>query len=310
MDLSLATTMPVMVTQTVAMFLMMAVGFVVYRIGLVDEPGSRSLTNFAVYVSMPAVILRTLAGTFDAHKLQVAGISAAITLVLLAVCMACVRVAYGARGDGIAKAGVVVSNMGFIGVPLTQAVVGEDFVFYISVSMAVQTVVIWTYSAYVITRDASVLDAKRIATNPAILAIALGFALFLLSVDLTGVPGALVDGMADMNTGLAMAVLGIYLAQADIAGLVRDLSIYKACLLRLVVTPALSILVLAAAPVEPAVKVTLLIGFICPCGTTAATLCQIFGKGDYRYAAGMVAMSTLLSVAAMPLMLMAGLLAF
>ncbi len=302
--------MPVMVAQTVAMFLMMAVGAVVFRAGLVDEAGSRSLTNFAVYVSMPCVILRTLAGTFDVQKLQAAGISAVVTLILVAVCMACAQVAYGAHRGGIAKAGVVISNMGFIGVPLIEAVVGEEYVFYISVSMAVQTIVIWTYSAFEITRDPAVLDVKKIVTNPAIIAILLGFVLFLLSVDLTGVPGVLVDGMANMNTGLAMVVLGIYLAQSDVRGLVRDLSIYKACLLRLVVTPLLSIAVLMAVPASPAVKVTLLIGFICPCGTTSATLCQIFGKGDYRYAAGMVAMSTLLSVVSMPLMLMVGLVAF
>lgn len=302
--------MPIMVTQTVAMFLMMAVGAVAFKSGLVDEAGSRSLTNFAVYVSMPAVILQSLAGTFDVRKLQVAGIVAVASLVLIGVCMACVRIAYGREGDGIAKAAVVISNMGFIGVPLIQAVVGEEYVFYISVSMAVQTIVIWTYSAYVITRDASVLSAKRIVTNPAVIAVALGAVLFLLSIQIGGVPGVMIDGIANMNTGLAMVILGIYLAQADLRSLLGNVSIYKAALLRLVVTPAISIALLIFAPLETAIKVTLLIGFICPCGSTSATLCQIFGKGDYRYAAGMVAMSTLLSLVSMPLMLMAGLLAF
>ncbi len=302
--------MPIMVTQTVAMFLMMAVGAVAFKSGLVDEAGSRSLTNFAVYVSMPAVILQSLAGTFDVRKLQVAGIVAVASLVLIGVCMACVRIAYGREGDGIAKAAVVISNMGFIGVPLIQAVVGEEYVFYISVSMAVQTIVIWTYSAYVITRDASVLSAKRIVTNPAVIAVALGVVLFLLSIQIGGVPGVMIDGIANMNTGLAMVILGIYLAQADLRSLLGNVSIYKAALLRLVVTPAISIALLIFAPLETAIKVTLLIGFICPCGSTSATLCQIFGKGDYRYAAGMVAMSTLLSLVSMPLMLMAGLLAF
>ena len=302
--------MPIMVTQTVAMFLMMAVGAVAFKSGLVDEAGSRSLTNFAVYVSMPAVILQSLAGTFDVRKLQVAGIVAVASLVLIGVCMACVRIAYGREGDGIAKAAVVISNMGFIGVPLIQAVVGEEYVFYISVSMAVQTIVIWTYSAYVITRDASVLSAKRIVTNPAVIAVALGVVLFLLSIEIGGVPGVMIDGIANMNTGLAMVILGIYLAQADLPALVRDARIYKASLLRLLATPVLSVALLVLAPLETAVKVTLLIAFICPCGSTSATLCQIFGKGDYRYAAGVVAMSTLLSLVTMPLMLMVGLLVF
>lgn len=43
---------------------------------------------------------------------------------------------------------------------------------------------------------------------------------------------------------------------------------------------------------------------------TAATLCQVFGKGDCRYAAGLAAMTTLLSMATMPPTLLAGLLVF
>lgn len=95
-----------------------------------------------------------------------------------------------------------------------------------AVGVAVQTVVIWTYCAFVITRDRTVLDARRIASNPAVAAVAVGFLLYLLSA-----------------------------------------------------VPALSLPILLLAPLEPAVKVVLLIGFMCHAGTTAATLCQVFGKG-------------------------------
>ena len=67
---------------------------------------------------------------------------------------------------------------------------------------------------------------------------------------------------------------------------------------------------LLLAPLEPAIKVVLPIGFMCPAGTTAVTLCQVFGKGGCRYAAGLVAMTALLSMATMPLALLAGPLVF
>lgn len=43
--------------------------------------------------------------------------------------------------------------------------------------------------------------------------------------------------------------------------------------------PALSLPILLLAPLEPAIKAVLLIGFMCPAGTTAATLYRVFGKG-------------------------------
>ena len=47
-----------------------------------------------------------------------------------------------------------------------------------AVGVAVQAVVIWTYCAFVIARDRTVLDARRIASNPAVAAVAAGFLLF------------------------------------------------------------------------------------------------------------------------------------
>ena len=102
-----------------------------------------------------------------------------------------------------------------------------------AVIVAVQAVVIWTYCAFVITRDRTVLDARRIASNPA------GFLPFLLSAVPSGVPGALLDGVAGMNTGLAMVVLGTCLAQSEFGPLIRDARIYKAAALRLVAMTAL-----------------------------------------------------------------------
>ena len=108
-----------------------------------------------------------------------------------------------------------------------------------AVGVAVQTVVIWTYCAFVITRDRTVLDARRIASNPAVAAVAAGFLLYLLSAVPSGVPGALLDGVAGMNTGLAMVVLGTCLAQSEFGRLIRDARIYKAAALRLVAMTAL-----------------------------------------------------------------------
>ena len=126
-----------------------------------------------------------------------------------------------------------------------------------AVGVAVQAVVIWTYCAFAITCDHTVMDARRIASNPAAAAVAAGFLLFLLSA-----------------------------------------------------VPALSLLILLLASLEPALKAVLLIGSMCPAGTTAATLCQVFGKGDCRYAAGLAAMTALLSMATMQPALLAGLLVF
>lgn len=309
MELSLATTMPIMVTQIVAMFLMMGVGALAFRMGLIDEAGSRTVTNLACYVSGPAVIVRALAVPFSAEQLANIALVALASLVLLAMCIAVAHIAYGATGNDVAQVGIVVSNMGFVGIPLVQNVLGEEYVIYMSAAMAVQIVAIWTYGVYRISHDARLISPVKVLTNPAVLAVAVGLVMFLCSFELTGVLGSFVGGLGDLNTGLGMLVLGIFLAQSDIRGLARTRSLYKASFLRLVVTALLAVGILALFPLPAPIKAVLLIAYAAPCGSTSAMFCQLFG-GDYRYAAGMVTISTLLSLVTMPLILLAGLLVF
>lgn len=309
MELSLATTMPVMVVQIVAMFMMMAVGAACYKAGFITKEGSRVLTNIACYVSTPAVIVRALATKFDsAIAASVAGV-VVVTCILMVVSIVVTRVAYGVDGNRVAQVGIIVSNMGFVGIPLVEHVVGSDYVIYISAVIAAQVLFTWTYCVWLISGDAKDVSVKKIATNPTIISVVVGFAMFLCSYELTGVLESFVDGIANLNTGVGMLLLGVFLAQSDIRSLVRTRSIYKASALRLIVATGISAVVLAFCPLSLACKVVVLIAFAAPCGTVSCMFSQLFG-GDYRYGAGMVTISTLLSLITMPLMLMLGLMLF
>lgn len=309
MEMSLATTMPIMVVQIVAMFMMMAVGAACFKVGFITKEGSRVLTNISCYVSMPAVIVRALAAKFDPDvAANVAGV-VVVTCILMVVSIVIARVAYGADGNRVAQVGVIVSNMGFVAIPLVEHVIGPDYVIYISAVIAVQVLFIWTYCVWLISGDAKNVSAKKIVTNPTIISVAIGFAMFFCSYELTGVLESFVDGIADLNTGVGMLLLGVFLAQSDLRSLIRTRSIYKANVLRLLVVTGISAVVLAFSPLSIACKAVVLIAFAAPCGTISCMLSQLFG-GDYRYGAGMVTISTLLSLITMPLMLMLGLMLF
>lgn len=309
MSLSIGTTMPVMVTQIVAMFMMMAVGAVCYKVGFITKEGSRVLTNIACYVSTPAVIVRALATKFDpAIAVNVAGV-VVVTCVLMVVSIVVARVAYGINGNRVAQVGIIVSNMGFVGIPLVEHVVGPDYVIYISAVIAAQIPFVWTYCVWLISGDVKDVSVKKVITNPTIISVVAGFAMFICSYELTGVLESFVDGIANLNTGAGMLLLGVFLAQSDIRSLICTRSIYKASALRLLVVTGASAVLLAPLPMPVACKAVVLIAFAAPCGTVSCMFSQLFG-GDYRYGAGLVTISTLLSLVSMPLMLMLGLALF
>ncbi|MBM6867974.1 AEC family transporter [Collinsella tanakaei] len=306
--MSVATTMPVMIAQVIAMFLMMVVGAALYRGAFVDNKGSTQLSNVALYVATPAVILQALAISFDAEKL-VAGAACFVLSFAFTVLSAAVARLYFRDRRRAAQLGITISNMGFMGIPIVQSVLGEECVFYISACMAGQVPLIWSYGVWLISQDASKVSPKKIATNPSVIAVVIGIILFCCSINLSGVIKVTAQDLGNLNTGLAMLVMGTYLAQTDLRSLVRDRNLYAACALRLLVVPAIVMAVLAPLPLDAVVKLVVLIALSAPCGTVSAMFPQMFG-GDYRFGAGLVSLSTLLSLIVMPALLAVGLVIF
>ncbi|MBM6756063.1 AEC family transporter [Collinsella tanakaei] len=306
--MSVATTMPVMIAQVIAMFLMMVVGAALYRGAFVDNTGSTQLSNVALYVATPAVILQALAISFDAEKL-VAGAACFVLSFAFTVLSAAVARLFFRDRRRAAQLGITISNMGFMGIPIVQSVLGEECVFYISACMAGQVPLIWSYGVWLISQDASKVSPKKIATNPSVIAVVIGIILFCCSINLSGVIKVTAQDLGNLNTGLAMLVMGTYLAQTDLRSLVRDRNLYAACALRLLVVPAIVMAVLAPLPLDAVVKLVVLIALSAPCGTVSAMFPQMFG-GDYRFGAGLVSLSTLLSLIVMPALLAVGLVIF
>lgn len=306
--MDMGATMTIMVTQTAAMFLMMAIGIALSQARYLDRAGAQQLASIAVYVATPAVVVNSLATDFSAEKLANAGICAALCVGLTLGSAVLAWLVYRDR-QRISQFAIMISNMGFIGIPLVQSVLGEEYVFYVSAAIAAQVPISWTYGIWLVSQDKSLMSPRKVLTNPSVIAVAVGVVLFFGSVSLEGVFQVTAADMGNLNTGLAMLVLGRYLAETDFRSILRNKNVYLTNVLRLLVVPLLTIAVLAPLPIAMEAKLVMLIAFAAPCGTTTAMFSQMFG-GDYRFGAGLVSISTLLSMVTMPAMLFLGLLVF
>ena len=307
-EMPLTQTMPIMINQTVAMFLMMAVGIVLFKTKRLDNQGAAQMANVALYVAGPAITITAFATTFDAEKLVAGGLCMLLTVLFTLGSATIGWLVYRDR-QRISQMGIMISNMGFMGIPLVQAVLGEEYVFYVSACIAAQIPITFTYGIWLISQDKSEVSPKRILSNPAIIAVFVGVALFFASIELDGIAKATASGLSGLNTGLAMIVLGSYLAQADLRGILRNKNLYLTHFIRLVVVPLIIVAILWVMPLSTPIKLTLLIAFAAPSGTVTAIFPQMFNK-DYRFGAGLVSSSTLLSLLTMPIMLSIGLMVF
>ena len=291
----------ILIKQILVMLAMMSIGVVLFKLGQLDEKGVGQLSNLALYVATPCVVIRALAIPFDAEKISTGVLVMLFFLIIFAVSVVIGRFGCG-KADRVGTFDVVFSNSGFVGIPLIQGILGEEYVFYVTMPMVVGTITFWTYGVLLMSGDKNEVSVKKILTNPNLIAVVVGMILFFTIDELPYVILQTLNGMANMNTGLGMVILGATLGASNVGLMVTDTRLYKAIALRLVVVPLVCIPILLLMPVPFEVRMVMMIIAAAPAASATSMLALKYGA-DYSYGTGLSIGTTIVSMLTMPLVL-------
>ncbi len=291
----------ILIKQILVMLIMMSVGVVLYKMKQIDEKGVAQLSNLALYVATPCVVVQALAIDFDATRLNTGLVVMLFFLVIFAVSVVIGRFGCG-KADRVGTFAVVFSNSGFVGIPLIQGILGDEYVFYVTMTMVAGTITFWTYGVYLMSGDKGEVSIKKILLNPNFIAVVIGVILFFAPIQLPYVVEKVLAGMANMNTGLGMVILGATLGASNIGLMVTDTRLYKAIVLRLVVVPLVCIPILMLMPAPFEVRMVMMIIAAAPAASATSMLALKYGA-DYSYGTGLSIGTTIVSMITMPLVL-------
>ena len=293
----------ILLQQTIIMFALMLLGLLLSRRGMITEQGSRDLSNVLLYAVIPCVILRSYMSEFSTEKLRAMGLSALIAVIAFAASIAVAYLTCGTR-HRIENFAVAFGNAGFIGIPLVTAVFGPEAAFYVVSFSTFANLLQWTYGIVIISGKKETMNLRMVFVNPVFISMVIGIALFVLQPTLPTVVTGTIGYIADGNTVLAMIILGYYLSKVQLRGLFADVRLYLFSALRLLVVPAVTILVFLPFPfARGEITLITLIAAATPIASSTAIFAQKFDQ-DYRRAVSYVCLSTILSVATLPLVLL------
>ena len=293
----------ILLQQTIIMFALMLLGLLLSRRGMITEQGSRDLSNVLLYAVIPCVILRSYMSEFSTEKLRAMGLSALIAVIAFAASIAVAYLTCGTR-HRIENFSVAFGNAGFIGIPLVTAVFGPEAAFYVVSFSTFANLLQWTYGIVIISGKKETMNLRMVFVNPVFISMVIGIALFVLQPTLPTVVTGTIGYIADGNTVLAMIILGYYLSKVQLRGLFADVRLYLFSALRLLVVPAVTILVFLPFPfARGEITLITLIAAATPIASSTAIFAQKFGQ-DYRRAVSYVCLSTILSVATLPLVML------
>jgi malonate transporter and related proteins len=239
---------PELVSLSVPIFLLIALGFGAVRWSLVPADFVRGLGSFVLNFALPALVLHALLRqdlreTFNwSYLIAYAGGSLSIFLVVLLFfrCLLARDLTYAAVG----ALGAVASNSGFIGFPLAMLAIGPPALTALPLSMLVENALVIPLSIALAEIGqqhgrplGSVIRQTLLGLSrmPLILAIVFGMGLSAAGLHPPDVLASAIEMLADSSVACALFVVGGTLAGTRLTALGAD--VYWITLGKLVLHP-------------------------------------------------------------------------
>ncbi len=285
--------------QLVIMIIITLAGYIFARIAKVTDEQQKFMSRLLLYFINPFLVLNSFNMEFTWLKFRQLWFAAFIALILHAVMILLGLLSSKEKLDRVA---VAFTNCGFVGIPLIRGVFGDEGVFYLMGYLIVFNVLIWTYGYY---QFCGKTNIKKIITNPNIIAVAIGLVMFCLPFKLPELLQKPIVMIADINTPMAMLLLGILFARFEFDRTYIK-RLVKTMLFRLILTSIcnLGVILLAYkifANVQD-IKMMLFAIYICsmcPVATTIPGLAVVFDH-DKSFASLLVTISSVFCILTIP----------
>lgn len=290
-------------TQVLELFILIALGYLCGKTKILNDTAVKSITNIVLYIVCPCVIVQNFIRPFDSDMLSGLLITAAAALCIHTLSIIIAMLVFHDKvpqKNRVYRFALIFSNCGYMSLPMQQAILGADGVFYGAVYIVIFNVVMWTFGVWLSCGDGKSLSAKKILLNPCIIGMAVGVVIFLTSAPVPEIISKPIGFMANLNTPLPMMVIGYYLSQTKILDAFKDSKGFICVLLRLIAVPLIALGGLILCGVRETVLITCVIAAGAP---TAANTTMFAAKfdNDAKLSVRLVSLSTILSVITMPL---------
>ncbi len=300
----------IVLSQVIIMFLLIGVGFFCYKIKMINEKSASQLSDILLLIVTPALIINAFQIKFKAELLKglLISLSLAILSIFIGIIISIITIRKKPDNNDYKaeRMACVYSNSGFMGIPLIQAVLPGNGVFFASIYIAIFNVFVWTHGVTVMKGSFTKKDIKKVVLSAPIISVIIGILLFVLQIKLPDVIGSTIGYIADLNTPLAMIITGIYIAKSNLLTAFTDKKIYKVVIIRLLLIPLIMVSFFMFFNITEEFRTIMIANLIATaCPTAAVTL--LFAtkfKSNPEYASKIIAVTTLFSIITIPLIML------
>ena len=305
--------------QMLMMFTLILVGLLLRKMGKLPENSGTVMAKMETFIFVPALSLFT---QMTKCTVETFAENAGLILYGFGIVLFSIILSYplsrcfvrknpdlpeNAYQRNVYKYAMTFSNYGFMGNFIILGVWGTDVFYKYSLFVFLVGILCSSWGLYILIpkeKNASILDnLKKGLLTPPVIALIIGMLFGLL--DLTQyVPGFLIDALDSAGKcqgPVAMVLAGFVIGGYNFKELILNKKVYIASLLRLVVLPAIILLILKGLGTNDEIMTLALIAFGTPLGLNTIVYPAAYG-GETKTGASMTMISHTLSVITIPLM--------
>ncbi len=300
----------VLIGKMVIFSVLMLIGYVFARRGMVERSFARGLSLLALNVFLPATILNSVfvvkleMGAGEVAKLMlILFLTLGIGFVFGAIAIRFLSIRKDPARRPVYELLLALSNTMFIGMPVAQELFGPTAVFYCALSCIPFNIYAYTYGVWQMRggkggamRLKDILSVPLVATLIAVL-------VFVLRLPVPGIVKDLASAMNGATMPISLLVIGFSMGTVSLADAFKNKDLYLASFLRNLLIPVLTWFIVRFFTNDPVLIMTCMLLAASPCAVMVTVLAIQYNR-DSVFAAEGVLQSTVLSIATIPLLIM------
>ena len=306
------------------LFVLMAVGFLCRKLGVIDDTASKKLSRLILSVGQPAMLISSLASAeYTEENMRVALVMLILGFVyhtVLAVLSYIFALPLRKKLDEqkLSEFGLMFTNCAFIGFPIFEALLGPMGKFMASFLCVSFNILLWTWGLIIMGRGRNdiKLTPKKVFVNFGTIPCLIGFLLFLMKAPAIGfeLPAFLMSAaqyLTNLCTPISVLVTGALIATQKPKKIFCSPKLYYFNAVKLIVFPILIcllaklILILTGSESIYTYAVFVTAAAALPTASSVTMMAETYGL-DSGYSSLTVGTSSLLAVLTIPFTMMIG----
>lgn len=291
--------------QMLALLIMIGMGYFATKAGMLDGHTNDRMSDLIVNIFNPLLVFSAAAnnvGMISADTLLVVGMVAVgmfaffiLTGIVLAPLFEKNR-----EQRKIFQLMVVFSNVGFIGIPVITAILGAEYVIYVTEFMIVYSIVFYTYGMALMDGKFTAASLKAMV-NPGMIFGLAAMAVIIFEIQIPDFLRTAATYLGNVTSPMALMAVGYTLANSDFKKIFGQPRLYVFSVLKLLVLPLLMLQLLKLVTTDAALVSVCVVMFGMPVGNMPLILGYQRGI-DVTSCSAAIILTTVLCVFTVPVL--------